>query len=629
MNKTQTIKTIKKYLSELNLDEILKDKEKEFFMIKHFNKSNKFKNAIKNNEFSHFIKRQNPEWKNSNCWFVVDKKNIETSVSPSFDVIANKRKEVNSALRISVSSITMNFKNNINWNVQKCKISGKSLTPDTTDIDHYDLPFKFLVSKWMALNNYTFDFLYNFIYREKSRNIFKDKNIENSFIEFHNNNTHLRAILKKLNKSNLNKHFNPRPYQTEISSQASEKLKILNIVYLAMQVRTGKTITALMTAQKYRAKNVLFLTKKRAIPSIESDYKMLNPDFKLTVINNESLHKVEDNNFDLLISDEHHRNGAFPKPNKITKAIKERFLKLPMIFLSGSPHPESYSQIYHQFWCSHFNPFKETNFYKWSKNYVYVKDRHLGYAVVKDYSEGKKELILPIITPYLITYTQKEAGFETEVKENVLTVKMQDSTYKVAERLKKDLFIVAKDNREIMADTAVKLMQKLHQIYSGTVIFEDGSNKIFDYSKANFIKEHFKGKRLGIFYKFKAEWELLKETFGDDLTNDLTTFDNGCKHIALQIVSGSEGISLRNADYLVYYNIDFSAKNYWQSRDRLTTMQRKSNDIFWIFSEGGIEENIYKKVILKKSYTSSIFKKEYEFSNQINQEKRSGRLSRT
>ena len=85
------------------------------------------------------------------------------------------------------------------------------------------------------------------------------------------------------------------------------------------------------------------------------------------------------------------------------------------------------------------------------------------------------------------------------------------------------------------------------------------------------------------------------------------------KNIALQIVSGSEGISLKNADYLVYFNIDFSSKNYWQSRDRLTTMQRKSNDIFWVFAENGIEEKIYTKVLQKKSYTLNVFKKDFVY----------------
>ena len=410
--------------------------------------------------------------------------------------------------------------------------------------------------------------------------------------------------------------FNLRPYQIEISTTGSVVLQNLKIVYLCMEVRTGKTLTALQTANLYGSKSVLFLTKKRAISSIQNDYDLLKPNYKLTVINNESLHKVTDT-FDFLISDEHHRNGAYPKPNQVTKLIKKKYSKLPMIFLSGTPHPESYSQIFHQFWLSDYSPFKHVNFYKWAKEYVNVKDRHLGYAVVKDYSDAKRDEIMRVVKPYIITFTQQQAGFETKVKENVLTVKMNETVYKVANKLKKDLFVVGSSG-EIIADTAVKLMQKLHQIYSGTVILEDGNAIILDYSKAKFIKGRFKGKRLGIFYKFKAEWDLLKSTFGDDLTNNLEDFNNGCKHIALQIVSGSEGISLKEADYLVYYNIDFSAKNYWQSRDRLTTMQRKTNDVYWVFSEDGIEERIYKAVQQKKNYTTSIYKRDYDIPTRGN-----------
>ena len=405
--------------------------------------------------------------------------------------------------------------------------------------------------------------------------------------------------------------FSLRQYQKDLSIYANEILNDKKIVYIACMVRVGKTLISLNTASLYGAKNVLFITKKKAISSIEHDYNLLKPNYTLTVINNESLHKIYPKGYDLLISDEHHRNGAFPKPNQVTKLIKKHYSHLPMIFLSGTPHPESHSQIYHQFWLSDYTPFKEKTFYKWAANYVNVKDRHLGYAVVKDYSNGIAKLINPIIKPYLITFTQAEAGFETEVKETVLKVRMQDLTYKLANTLKKDLYLTSKDGNEVIADTAVKLMQKLHQIYSGTVLFENGTYRIFDTTKAEFIRDNFKGKRLGIFYKFKAEYDVLKQVFKDDLTNDLDTFNNGCKHIALQIVSGSEGISLQNADYLIYYNIDFSAKNYWQSRDRLTTMQRKSNNVFWIFSENGIEEKIYNSVLNKKNYTLSVFKKDF------------------
>jgi hypothetical protein len=400
-----------------------------------------------------------------------------------------------------------------------------------------------------------------------------------------------------------------RPYQLEISEKAVNILNKNKIVYLSMEVRTGKTLTALNIANLYKAKNVLFLTKKKAIKSILDDYSNFNFTFDITVLNDESIHKLG-LDFDFVIHDEHHRFGAFPKPNKSAKIFKQKYSNLPMVFLSGTPFPESYSQVFHQFWVSNYSPFKENNFYKWAKSYVNVKLKYLGYANVNDYSEANYDKIKPIIDKYLVTFTQKQAGFETNVNENILYCDMNSLTYDLCEKLKNDLVIEGK-NEVVLADTSVKLQSKLHQLYSGTVKFESGKRKVLDYSKAEFIKERFKNNKIGIFYKFKAEYDALKEIYKDNLTDNLEEFNTSDKNIALQIVSGREGISLRNADYLVYYNIDFSAVSYWQSRDRLTTMERKNNDVFWIFSRNGIEEKIYKSVQNKKDYNLKIFKQDY------------------
>jgi hypothetical protein len=404
-----------------------------------------------------------------------------------------------------------------------------------------------------------------------------------------------------------------RDYQLAISIKAWNKLALYKIVYIAAEVRTGKTIMALNTAKLHGAKNVLFLTKKKAITSIENDYKAMGYDYQLTVINNESIHKIE-GNFDLLISDEHHRNGAFPKPNKVTKYIKENYSHLPIIFLSGTPHPESYSQIYHQFWVSNYSPFPEKNFYRWADKYVNKKTLYVSYGEAIDYSDANKDLIYKIIGNYMITFTQQNAGFTSKVNENVLRVKLKESTYNVIDLLKNDLVIQGKEE-EVLADTPTKLLTKLHQLYSGTIKFESGNSKVIDYSKAEFIYKKFFGQKIGIFYKFKEEYNALKYIYGDLLTTDLSEFDNSDKCIALQIVSGREGISLKNAEYLVYYNIDFSAVSYWQSRDRLTTMNRLSNDVFWIFSENGIEDKIYKAVLNKKDYTTKIFMNDFGIKN--------------
>ncbi len=404
-----------------------------------------------------------------------------------------------------------------------------------------------------------------------------------------------------------------RDYQLSISIQAWNKLALYKIVYIAAEVRTGKTLMALNTAHLCNAKNVLFLTKKKAIDSILNDYKAIVYTYNLTVINNESIHKIE-GNFDLLISDEHHRNGAFPKPNKITKYIKENYSHLPMIFLSGTPHPESYSQIYHQFWISDYSPFKQPNFYRWADEFVTKKTMYVAYGEAIDYSNANKEKIDIYISKYFITFTQKNAGFTSKVEEHILRVPLQQKTYNLIELLKNDLVIQGK-TEEVLADTPTKLLTKLHQLYSGTIKFESGNSKVVDFSKAEFIRKKFFGQKIGIFYKFKEELNALQQTFGDLLTTDLTEFDNSDKSIALQIVSGREGISLKHAEFLVYYNIDFSAVSYWQSRDRLTTMDRLTNKVYWIFSENGIEDKIYKAVMNKKDYTTKLFIDDFGIKN--------------
>ena len=162
----------------------------------------------------------------------------------------------------------------------------------------------------------------------------------------------------------------------------------------------------------------------------------------------------------------------------------------------------------------------------------------------------------------------------------------------------------------MLADTAVKLMSKIHQLYSGTVKFESGNSEVTDLSKAYFVKAYFEGKKIAIFYKFKKELDAIKNIFVDNVTDDLEEFKNTDKSIALQIVAGREGISLKEAEALVYYNIDFSATSYWQSRDRMTTKDRKYNKIYWIFAENGIEHQIYKTVINKKDYTLNHFRRD-------------------
>jgi len=409
-----------------------------------------------------------------------------------------------------------------------------------------------------------------------------------------------------------------RQYQTDISSAACELLNQYKIAYLNMQVRTGKTLTAFETAKKYGAKNVIFITKKKAISSIKADYQHYSNDFDILITNFEAIHKI-DYKADLFIIDEAHSLGQFPIASLRTQQLKKLCIGLPIIYLSGTPSPESYSQLYHQFWISSYTPFTDTNFYKWAKSYVNVTEKYIFNRKINDYSHAIQHRVEEITNHLFIPYTQEEAGFTELVHETVHHIAMSPKISLIANRLRIDKVLTGKDGDVIEADTEVKLLNKLHQLYSGTIIYDNAQSAdgaILDDSKVKWVLKMFNGRKIAIYYKFRAE-ALMIETVarmnGLSVTNsaeEFNTTDNSVIYIS-QFLSGREGVNLSSADALICINIDFSAITYFQVRARLQSKDRdRTAEVHWVFAKDGIEDRIYKAVSNKKNYTLSYFKKD-------------------
>jgi hypothetical protein len=406
-----------------------------------------------------------------------------------------------------------------------------------------------------------------------------------------------------------------RDYQIQISNQATDLLRAYNIAYLALSVRVGKTLTALQAVSNYGANSVLFLTKKKAISSIEKDYKLLNPGYKFHCTNYEQAANIDVAWYDLIICDESHSLSQYPKMAVRTALLKEKCEGKPIIYLSGSPTPESWSQIFHQLHISSFSPFAEySNFYKWANDgYVNKKVKYVFNRQLNDWSDANQNKIWEKIKHLFISFSQEDAGFKEDVQEEILTVKMKPGTYYLADRIRIDRVFYGRNGDEILADTNVKLQQKMHQIFSGTVKDEAGNGIIFDQSKAEFIRDHFKGQKIAVYYKFIAEATMLISVFGSKLTTSPEEFNQSDDKVFFsQIQSGREGVNLSTADAIVMMNIDFSHVSYIQVRGRMQTKDRtKAAMLYWIFSEGGIEEKIYERVKNKQDYNNYYFKKDY------------------
>ena len=401
-----------------------------------------------------------------------------------------------------------------------------------------------------------------------------------------------------------------RSYQSQAVSDGLELLRTNKIVCLSMEVRTGKTLTALALAEKYGAKKVLFVSKKKAIVegSIKKDYELLKPDYDIVFWNYASLHKVF-GKFDIVIVDESHSIAAFPKPSKRAKMLKQICKNTPIIYLSGTFTPESYSQIYHQFWISDFSPFKAySSFYKWAKDFVHIYKKRIGAYEVNNYERANKTKIDALTKHLFLSVSQVSAGFDQPIKEIFLQVPMSESQKRMISDIDQRGFTSYAGELCIPANGAIKLAKKA-QISGGTCIMDGGETVVMSRNKVNFIAERFKDRKIAILYVYQAEGALLKETFPNWTSNEDVFRNNDDKVFIAQIRSAREGVDLSSADCLVMYSIDFSATSYFQGRARIQSKSRtKAALLYWVFSENGIGKYVYSAVSKKKNFTNSYYK---------------------
>ncbi|MFN3327601.1 MAG: helicase-related protein [Fervidobacterium pennivorans] len=408
-------------------------------------------------------------------------------------------------------------------------------------------------------------------------------------------------------------------HQLILAEKAEQILRKRGIVYLAMEMRVGKTLIALEACARLGVKSVFFVTKKKAISSIVNDYQreQYYRMFELTVVNYEQVHKYNPNNYDVVIVDEAHSLGAFPRPSLRTKRLKNFVRDKYLILMSGTPTPESFSQIYHQFWISDSTPFEEINFYKWAQRYVNIKQKMINGYKINDYSDAYEDAIMSVVLPYFLTFTQQQAGFRfLQIEDEIITVRAKPVVYEVINKLLRHRYVrLFRGNEiyEVVADTAAKLLLKIHQVCSGTVITEnDGEAVVLDTTKARYIRDRFGSKGFAIYYKFKAEGDVLRRVFPNHTFDPMEFARNSNRVFLSQIQSGSMGIDLSSADAIIFYNIDYSFTNYWQARNRIQNrFLSHTPKIYWVFIEDGIEEKILRVVRKKRDYTSYYFKKDF------------------
>lgn len=311
-----------------------------------------------------------------------------------------------------------------------------------------------------------------------------------------------------------------KPYQLQLTEKALAAINRHRLVYLAMETRTGKTpvslLTAARTALSEPVDEVLFLTKKSVIPSIQDTYAKLAPNYpdiaamSLNILSMDSIHKAEPGKNRIIIVDEAHSFGAYPKPSLRAKKLRAISKGCIVIYLSATPTPESYSQIFNQLWAAHSqSPLIAgyDSFYKWAHDYVDIRERRIAAGrVIRDYSRADGERIQAYLAGVTVSITQEEAGFTVhEVKEHFYNIPMPDHINSAVKSITRDQLCFI-ENTIITAPTAAAKMSKIHQLCSGTVIDDHEDGMIISTHKADKIKFILAlYPKIAIYYKYIQE----------------------------------------------------------------------------------------------------------------------------
>lgn len=388
----------------------------------------------------------------------------------------------------------------------------------------------------------------------------------------------------------------PLPHQELFATKVFNQLKSTGYVYLAGKPRSGKTYTSILAAEmSTKINNVLVLTKKAAISGW---HKFIDGNSRLKhtyhVTNYEQVAKLKPI-YDLVIIDESHNLGAFPKPSQRYKDIRKLCWNIPHIHLSGTAIIESMAGIYHQMFISKFTPFKHKNFYDFHREWgipYYIK---AAGREINQYDRVKPEL-LSYINQFTIYMTQEDAGIDKSIQaiDQVHYVDLNQGTSELYNKLVSNK-IANIQGYDIVCDTVMKERTTLHMLESGVAKVDDTYIDLGNNEKIDYIKKTFgDSEDIGIMCHFVGERQKLEKEF---------------KYAKIYSSSAhAEGVDLSHLKNFIILSSDYSGAKFVQRRERIININGSNTlTVHHILVKNAISEQVYKRVSKKQDFNNSTY----------------------
>ena len=294
---------------------------------------------------------------------------------------------------------------------------------------------------------------------------------------------------------------------------------------------------------------------------------------------------------------------------KIASQFKYRRL------LTGSPITKSPLDIYAQTEFLRPGLMGHESFYSFQGRYAVVQRRTMGSHAFQQIV-GYKNLdeLSERIDSFSFRVLKKDC---LDLPDKIYTaryVTLTDEQYKMYSDLQQQAMLLFDDGEIVSAPAVITQMLRIQQVMSGHLKTDDGEMKYFASRRMDALQEiieEYDGKAI-IWSRFRYDiikiTEMLNKKFGegcaaayygdtsDDDRNDIVTRFQKDKTLRFFVGNPSTagyGLTLTEANLVVYYANDFNLETRMQSEDRAHRIGQKNNVTYIdLISEGTIDERI-------------------------------------
>lgn len=403
----------------------------------------------------------------------------------------------------------------------------------------------------------------------------------------------------------------PRPDQIKTAEEAKKVLDRYNLVYIAGEERSGKTLSSVLICEESKDINkILVVTVKKAIEGWSNTFDEFKTNSRFTIINYESIHKIKIKDFDCIILDEaHSKVSSYPKKSFTWKNTRKYTKNKKIIYLSATPYAQGPQLLYNQFSLSDYSPWIHfSTYYSWYKKYAKLtkkgeyKTIHIGHNLTKtDYASIRPEDILDSVQHLLVIKLRKDSGITQEPKDVLHFIELSKRVKEIYNTILIDKVIRLRHKGKkytLVCDSQIKLRWSLHMLEGGTLKIDGEYLDLGNSEKVDYILTKWGDtKDMVIMHQYKADKIKLE-----------TNFKNAK---ILQATSSALGVDLSMYNDLIIYSQDFSTSRHSQRRARQAHPDRtKPINVHFLLIKNAVSHQIYKTVsINKKNFVDSVFEK--------------------